>query len=216
MGKLNTTIMVPKAKKSDTVEKKVDEKRLETLIPKEKVGIVKKPVILDIKKLNYQFYDPAGSLPAKFQHDFPDSKKVFYVPYRLLFSTDQKKYESLIATGNNYIYAMYETVTQVPSADYKTAKDFTNFLMDHNREVVIYVDDILLHKIHKNLLSELIRQTLMKFRIVYSSISNDALYNTPGNSSFYRDGDRSYVNFIPVHSGPDTVNFIGYSVDLEK
>lgn len=215
MGKVSTTIVVPKSNKKSTVEKKEVEKQVQMPVSQEEVVNTKvKPTNLDVKTLRYQFYDPAGSLPAQYHAELSTIKKIFYIPYSLLFTLNEDAYKKLIAAGNNYVYAKYDTVSQVPVADYKTVKEFTNDLFDHNKEVVIYVEDVFLHKIHTEIISDLVKSTLRKFNIVYSRISIEPILvgGSKGNP-FTADGPCSYVTYIGVHAGEDKVNFIGYSIN---
>lgn len=213
----NTTIVVPKSTKSNTLEQAVVEKQPSEAVSQEEVVKSEKPSnLLDKSKLNYQFFDPVGVLPPQFQGDIPAIKKVFYVPYKLMFGINEEHFNNLSKANNNYVYAMYDTICQVPTEDYKTVKEFTNYLFDHNKEVVIQMEDLFLHKIHKEIITDLVKETLHKFNLVYSRISIEPIKtNGLKGNSFAATGDSSYVNFIPVHTADGkSVNFIGYSISL--
>ncbi len=223
MGKVSSTsIMVPKNMKKEPSVNTNIEKQAQIDISQEELGNneIKHEVVhktnrkarLDKSKLRYQFYDPLGSLPEKFQSEFPDIKKYFYIPYNLIFNCNEDKYKALISKGNSYVYSKYESVTQEPTKDFQAIRDLTNYLSEHNRYAIIYMNDILLTDCHKELVSELVKQSLLKFRISFSSIEIVSL----SIDGFEYEGTKSYVNFIPVHAGVETYNFVGYSVDIEK
>jgi len=206
--------MAEEIKAGDVLEEAVVEKATEEPVAEEKEEVLDYTNSFNVSDLSFKFYDPDEILPAEYRADIPEDKKVFVLKYSDLFNVMGDKYNSMIAGENAYAYAAFDKVTQSPTLNYKLVKGLVNDLVANDKAVLVCVFDPNIGQNQVALVTKLVEETLIKFRIPYSEVVVNPNIVTATFSKENENGV-SFVTPVPVHDpSGKTMMFMAYSVDV--